>query len=169
MQINLTLLLLNMYFSVCIVHFHVIWGPGQFGLKWELWLTPPCGEGFPYPGFAYASFLLCKLLNYLYHNFWLQSMRWEVWWVAFEADTAGPRFGNGTLRLQHPFVRPGPPCVEIQPEIRLVEIRLKSRAGKSPSSPHWCDFSTFQQSINCGIRLARRWFQSRDFRLQSTL
>ena len=40
MQTNMTILLLNVYFSVCTVHLQVILEPGKFGLKkGELGLT----------------------------------------------------------------------------------------------------------------------------------
>ena len=42
LQINVTILSLNMYFSVHIVHFQVIWGPGKFGLKID-WPPSPRG------------------------------------------------------------------------------------------------------------------------------
>ena len=33
MQTNMNIWLFNMYFSVCIIHFQVIWGPGN----WKIW------------------------------------------------------------------------------------------------------------------------------------
>ena len=119
MQINLTLLLLNMYFSVCIVHFHVIWGPGQFGLKKGTVVDPPMWGGLSLPGFCLRIFFALQVIELLVSQF-----------LASEHEVGGlvscvwGWYGRTAVRQRH-FAAPTP--------VRSARSALRRNPTRNPA------------------------------------